>query len=390
LSRGATSPAASAVIDTSDIDRWIGVPLGGADLADPIHVNDIRRWAQGMQNPNPAFFDEDYAKAGRFGKIVAPQSFAVCTSDSHGAAPSIQGRIEGSHMLFGGDEWWFPGSRIVPGDRIRQERVLSGYDVKETKFAGPTVFSHGETTYVNERGETVAKQRCTSIRYLVAEAKQRGYWSANSPSEPEWTEEQLAEFDRRKFEYYGTFRDLGHSRRRGVTRGDKLPTRVIGPHTLLTFATEYRAFPMSVWGAFRPDGRPNSLRQAGWLPEMDKNMDLARIDPSQADGLFKGSSRGHAQPEYAKRIGLPRGYGYGASMGAWVLDYLGNWAGEWGEIEHAKILLRAPVFTGDVSFLEGEVMAFDEGTSLAEIEVVMTNQRDLVIAKATAEVRIPP
>lgn len=375
------------MIDTSDIDRWVGVPIGGADLADPIHVNDIRRWAQGMQNPNPAYFDEEYARAGRFGQIVAPQSFMVCTSDSHGAAPSIQGRLEGSHMLFGGDEWWFMGPRLKPGDRVKQQRVLAGYEVKETKFAGPTVFSHGETTYLDGEGRPLAKQRCTSIRYLVAEAKRRGYWKDKSPDEPAWTDEQIRAFEGRKRAYYKTFRELGHGRLAGVSAGQKLAERVIGPHSLLTFATEYRAFIMSVWGAFKPDGKPNSLRQAGWLPEMDKNMELAKIDPAEADGLYKGSSRGHVQPENAQRIGLPRGYGYGASMGAWVLDYVSNWVGEWGEIEHAKIALRAPVFTGDVTFLNGDVTRVDSG--LAHVEVGMTNQSEVTVARATLEVRLP-
>ncbi len=31
-------------LDTSDVDRWIGKPLGGAVLKDPIHPNDVRRW----------------------------------------------------------------------------------------------------------------------------------------------------------------------------------------------------------------------------------------------------------------------------------------------------------------------------------------------------------
>jgi hypothetical protein len=116
---------------------------------------------------------------------------------------------------------------------------------------------------------------------------------------------------------------------------------------------------------------------------MDKNMELARVDPSQADGLFKGSSRGHAQPKYAERVGLPRGYGYGASMGAWVLDYVANWLGEWGEITHAKIELRAPAFTGDVTFLNGE-MKTD-----SSLIVSMTNQSDALVAKASVDVRLP-
>jgi len=79
------------LLDTSDVDRWIGRPLGGGMLKDPIHPNDIRRWAQGMQNPNPLYYDEEWAASGRWGRLVAPQSFAVCTDTSHGAGPAIQG-----------------------------------------------------------------------------------------------------------------------------------------------------------------------------------------------------------------------------------------------------------------------------------------------------------
>src|SRR5262249_23424812 len=157
--------------------------------------------------------DEEYAKESRFGAIVAPQSFVVCTSDSHGAAPSIQGRLEGSHMLFGGDEWWFFGPRIAPGDRLRQERQLVGYDLKQPDCSGPALCARVDTTYVNDRGESVAKQRCTSIRYLVAEAQKRGYWTEQTAKEPEWSDAELADFERRKLEYCETFLTFGHARR---------------------------------------------------------------------------------------------------------------------------------------------------------------------------------
>ena len=88
-------------LDTTDVDRWIGRPLGGDVLKDPIAPNDVRRWAQGMQNPNPLYFDEEFAAASRFGRLVAPQSFGVCTDTSHGAGPAIQGVIPGQHMIFG-------------------------------------------------------------------------------------------------------------------------------------------------------------------------------------------------------------------------------------------------------------------------------------------------
>ena len=72
-------------------------------------------------------YDEEYAAESRFGELVAPQSFAVCTDDSHGAAPAIQGNIPGTHMLFGGDEWWFFGPRIepllVPREPVDRQRL---------------------------------------------------------------------------------------------------------------------------------------------------------------------------------------------------------------------------------------------------------------------------
>ena len=59
--------------------------------------------------------------------------------------------------------------------------------------------------------------------------------------------------------------------------------------------------------------------EAGWLPEMDRDHEGAKLDPSLADGLYKGPSRGHVQERFAQLVGMPRGYGYGASMGAWIL-----------------------------------------------------------------------
>src|SRR5215472_18115262 len=100
-------------------------------------------------------------------------------------------------MLFGGDEWWFEGLRIAPGDRITLERALYDYKVTETKFAGPTMFSRGDTTYINQRGEVVAKQRSTSIRYLAEEARRRAQFSETS--DPQWTDSQLEEIERLRF-----------------------------------------------------------------------------------------------------------------------------------------------------------------------------------------------
>ena len=386
-----TRAADEPEFDTSPVDAWVGVPLGGRQMKDPVAPNDVRRWAQGMQNPNPLYFDEGYAAAGRYGRLTAPFSFAVCTDDSHGAAPAIQGTIPGTHMLFGGDEWWFFGPRILPGDRIRRDRMLFDYKVTKTGFAGPTMFSRGDTTYVNQRGEIVCKQRSTSIRYLAEEARKRAQFSEDK--DPVWSEKQIEEIERQKFEYFQSFLELGHQRRLFVKVGDRLPTRPIGPHTLMSFTTEWRSFTMTVWSAFEANDLPTSHYTAGWLPEMSRDIEAAKVDPTIGDGLYHGPSRGHVQQKYAQLIGMPRGYGYGASMGAWILDYLSNWGGEWSDILHSRMSYRSPALTGDLTLLNGEVTKIDHGDPsgrpVATVHVVMTNQKDEVLASGDAEIRLP-
>jgi acyl dehydratase len=379
-------------LDTTDVDRWIGQPVGGSQLEEPVGVTDIRRWAQAMQNPNPLYISKQFAAESALGEFVAPQSFTICCDVGHGAQPSIQGTIPGSHMLFGGDEWWFFGPRIHPGDTLRSERLAFDYKVARTSFAGPTMFQRGDTTYVNQHGEIVAKQRSTSIRYLAANARRLDSLK-NQAQEPDWTDEDIDRIEREKLNYYRSFRDHVLRTADGVKIGDELPQGVIGPHTIQSFTTEWRAYTFTVWGSSFSDGRPTSTGKAGWLPEMTSDQEKGKIDPAQVDGLYKGASRGHTIDRYAKLIGVPRAYGYGASMGAWVLDYTGNWAGETGLVRHSNIQYRNPPFVGDVTYLKGRVLSIDPsseaGKAIVRVAVEMETQAGIQMARGTVEVELP-
>ena len=90
--------------------------------------------------------------------------------------------------------------------------------------------------------------------------------------------------------------------------------------------------------------------------------------------------------------GWRAGYGYGASMGAWVLDFVAAWAGEWGFITHADCQYRNPAFTGDATFIDGEVVdtrVERRHKHIVTVRVELRNQDDAVMATGDVDVQLP-
>jgi acyl dehydratase len=385
-------------LDLSDVEHRVGQRVGGGQLWDPCSSSDVRRWVMAMDYPNPIHWDEEFARASKFGGLVAPQSIAVALDYGHGVQPACVGRIPGSHLIFGGEEWWFYGVRVRPGDKLLQERRFHDYKVTDTKFAGPTMFQRGDTIHRNQHGALVAKERSTSIRYLAAEAGKRGMYANQLPPKPKWTREKLIEIETIRHDWIGSNR-LGISPHFDAVKvGDRLPRRVIGPHTIATFATEYRAFVFNAWGTYgwvAPEGveDPWINQDPGWVDGFGFDEEGAKFDPRKRDGLYVGPSRGHVDDERAGEIGMARAYGYGATMGAWVTDYLAYWAGNDGFVRHVKSSFRGPAFEGDVTFFEAEVIEKQAesswGVPLVSVKVKLTNQDGGVLVDATAEVELP-
>lgn len=370
-------------LDTSDVDKYIGKEVGGAQLKEPINVTDIRRWMVAVDYYNPIHFEEAAAAATEFGEIVAPQSFAANCCVGHGSMPAIVGKIPGTHVVFGGDEWWFYGPTIRAGDKIMTKRRFAGYRIAQTKFAGPVMFSNGDTYYTNQRDEMICKQRCTMGRYRVDLAQKLGFYD-DALGAPEFTAEQLKKFKQMKADWLKS--GASGEGPGEVKEGDVLLTRPIGPHTAVTFTKEYSSLLFTAWGSHYYEG--DFQVDLGWVPEMMPESD----DPLLQSGQLDGPASAHTDINKAKLIGLPRLYGYGSSMGAWTLDYLAYWAGHNGFVRHAKIDYRSPVFEGDIALIDGQVqeVKYDPlvGADLATVKILMTNQDETVLASGYAQVQL--
>ena len=385
-------------IDLSDVEPRVGDAVGGGQRFDPAAPTDIRRWVMAMDYPNPLHWDENFARASRFGGLVAPQSFAIAMDVGHGVQPACVGKIPESHLIFGGEEWWFYGPRIRPGDLLIQERRFHDYKVAETKFAGPTVFQRGDTLHRNQHGAPVAKERSTSIRYLAAEAAKRKMYAGSLPPKPHWTAAQMDEIDQVRLDWIISGREGISPLWKAVQVGDRLPRRVLGPHSIMSFTTEYRAFSENIWGVYHwkaPAGvkDPWVNQDAGWVKGFTIDDEAAKIDPRHRDGLYRGPSRGHVDDSKADEIGMARAYGYGATMGAWVTDYLAYWAGHDGFVRYTKTQFRGPAFEGDVTYFDAEVTGKTQdsawGVPLVSIGLKLTTQTGAIVVDAKADVELP-
>jgi hypothetical protein len=80
-------------------------------------------------------------------------------------------------------------------------------------------------------------------------------------------------------------------------------------------------------------------------------------------------------------------------MAAWNTDYLAFWAGHDGMVRHAKSDFRGPAFEGDVTFIDGEVVAKIEnsewGVPVVQVRVSMTNQDGEIVVTSLNEVELP-
>src|SRR5207249_6051217 len=107
--------------------------------------------------------------------------------------------------------------------------------------AGPTCFQRGDTLYINQRGERIALQRSTSIRYPVKGATEKKLFE--DPGEKDWTDDELANLDEIKAGFIDQIQTLGHDKRLAgsVDIGDRLASNVLGLPSLASFASEGRA-----------------------------------------------------------------------------------------------------------------------------------------------------
>jgi acyl dehydratase len=166
----------------------IGKPVASAGVSvapDPVNQPMIRHWAAAFEDDNPVYTDPDAAGMSRFGQIVSPplmlQTWTMATPRVTGIAERGGSPVE---SVRGGalsilDDAGFIGTLasnsefeferyLHLGDVISSSTVIESIsDEKQTRL-GPGHFVTWVTTYVDEAGDVVGRQRFRILKFKPA------------------------------------------------------------------------------------------------------------------------------------------------------------------------------------------------------------------------------
>ena len=379
--------ATSYELSDHDIERarlMIGVELASKDLEQfqTATIDNIRNFAQSAGSDNPLFCDPEYAKATRWGGVIAPTMMAGILNSPMKGDPldpelkaKIKGMFRGIHVFVSGGEWKF-FKPIYPGDTIFSFRGVVSVDLQPSEFAGRKVNRITRDVKMNQRGEIVATYAYREIMTERKTAAKKGKYLAIEPAN--YTDADIERIDalykndipRGAEPWY--FED--------VTVGEKLRDAVSGPLTVTDIVN---------WHGGGYGWIPYGLR-TGRLWHKNR----VRIAPFYVKndmGVPDVAQRLHWDSTWAKAIGNPFAYDYGVMRENYIYRYLTDIAGDNGWVYSQYDEIRKFNYMGDTQFFSTEVVGKrqENGLNLVDLTVQLVNQRGEETVRCNASIALP-
>lgn len=333
----------------------------------------IRKFADGIGDPNPLWSSEDYAKKTRYGDIIAPPSwiFAVFSGLQFGWA-GLGGFHNATDI-----EFYKP---IFLNDRISPECIYTGFEgPKPSSFAERIVIDGKENTYTNQRNELVARVKWSSIRMERAKAKKKGKYAGIKLPHP-WTEQELKDIEEEVLSEEARGADTRFWE--DVSVGEELKPVVKGPIGM----TDEIAF---LIGGGAPI--PRLAAHGVQLRQYRSHPAWSFRDPNTyaLEPIFSV----HYNKEAARAQGaLPMQYDVGFQRHCWQIHMLTNWMGDDGWLKRSSAEYRKFVYHSDVVWVKGKVIKKyidEDGENCVEIKTKAINQRGEEVMPGRAIIALP-
>jgi acyl dehydratase len=342
----------------------------------------IRNFAYGVGDDNPLFADEDYGRCTRWGGQIAPNIMAAVVNTPMRGDPlpselkaATKSLFRGIHVFVSGGSWdWYQPPR--PGDRIFSFTGEETLDVKKSEFGGRSVIQVRRDVKFNQQGAVIGVYRMLRVLTERKTARDRGKYADITPAT--YTDADMAAIEER----YAAEPRRGAEPRfwEDVSVGDALPPMTKGPLTV----TDVIAFHAGGYG-FVPYGLPPNRLAS------ENRRRIAAFYVKDEFGVPDVAQRLHWSSPWAQAIGNPMAYDYGVMRECHFHHYLTDWAGDDAFIERQHDEIRKFNYMGDVQYLAGEVVdkRVDEGRYLVDVQMTMTNQRDVETTFGQATVSLP-
>lgn len=152
----------NSLLVTDKLRALVGVE--GEPLVLEIEKGAVRKFAQAIEDPNPLWQDENFARNIKYGNIVVPPTFLTSLRASDYIARIMADHPIVKKFVNSGNEFeYFHPVKV--GDTITMTPKLLEPREREGKL-GKMLFLTVEATYRNQKGETVAKGRTTIVGYV--------------------------------------------------------------------------------------------------------------------------------------------------------------------------------------------------------------------------------
>lgn len=331
----------------------------------------IRRFADGIGDPNPLWRDQEYGKKSRYGSIIAPPSwvFSVLAGVQFGWR-GLAGFHSASEM-----EFYLP---IKLNDTIRPEETFLDFEgPKTSRFAGRMIFDYFEERYFNQNEELVSKVIRLVIRTERKAARQKGKYHKITLPHP-WTEKELTEIEEEVLSE--EIRGAEPRYWEEVKVGDELKPVVKGPLGL----TDIVAMCVAGLAPARLLAHGVALREYRKKPAWAfRDTNTYALEPIYAV---------HYNKQAANAMGLPYSYDVGTQRHCWQVHLLTNWMGDEGWLKRSEAEYRRFVYLSDVVRITGRVVKKyqdEKGEYCVDIETHGINQRNEDVMPGKATVILP-
>jgi acyl dehydratase len=330
----------------------------------------IRKFADGIGDPNPLWRDEAYARSSVYGTIAAPPSWL------NSVLPTwvLQG-LPGVHALHSSTEWEFY-LPVLLNDTIKVECFLTGCRVVASKFAGRAVLERQESRYYNQRAELVARARPAAFRVERGAARDSGRYSQIVLPHP-WTEKELQEIE-----------------------ADVLNEIIRGPEKRYFEDAEVGEYLLPVTKgplgisdiiAYCIGASPAPIRAHGMaLRHFREHPAWAFRDPDTS--AMEPVYSVHYNRAAANASGLPYPYDAAVQRHCWLMHLLTNWMGDAGWLKKSYAKFSGVVYLSDVVRIRGVVTRKYEdenGECCVDIKTTAINQRGEDVMPGRSTVILP-